>query len=102
MDKIYVLVKSWYEGDMRFNNKVMGASADVDKLREIIKEDTKELMVEIKRITEEIYDPEDFDGEPYTPISYDAMFLDPNTKLNWYDDSTDIPTDYIIVPTEIL
>ena len=101
MEKVYVLVKSWSDDDYRYDVKVLGVSTDANKLREIIYKDVAPLMEKINEDAAKFHDPEDWDGEPFKPWHPDVMFLDQDTKLNWYDD-TIIPTDYTITESEII
>lgn len=105
MEKIYVLVKSWGSedpNDMQYFVKVLGASNDIDKLRAIIYKEVEPLMAIINEESEKCYDPDDFDGKPFEPYSPDVCFLDQDTKMNWFDDTSGTPYDYEIIETDII
>jgi hypothetical protein len=97
MEKIYVLVKSQGFED-NYDVKVLGASSDIDKLKDIVREDCQELLREINSICSSRWDEDDIElmGE-FEDYTADTFFID---EMTWYDD-TDVPTSYDIEEVKV-
>lgn len=98
MEKIYVLVKSQGFED-NYDVKVLGASSDVEKLKDIIREDCQELLKEINEIASSRWDEDDIEelGE-FKDYDADTFFID---EMSWFDDTTEVPTSYDIEEVEV-
>ena len=98
MEKIYVLVKSQGFED-NYDVKVLGASSDIDKLKDIIREDCQELLREINSICSSRWDEDDIEelGE-FKDYDADTFFID---GMCWFDDTTDVPTSYDIEEVKV-
>jgi hypothetical protein len=98
MEKIFVLVKSQGYDD-NYDVKVLGASSDVEILKDIIREDCQELLKEINEITSSRWDEDDIEelGE-FKGYDADTFFID---EMSWFDDTTDVPTSYDIEEVKV-
>jgi hypothetical protein len=98
MEKIYVLVKSQGFED-NYDVKVLGASSDIDKLKDIVREDCQELLREINSICSSRWDEDDIElmGE-FEDYTADTFFID---EMTWYDDTTTVPTSYDIEEVKV-